>query len=560
MKKNLSETIGVVDELYAAAIDTERYEGLLETWSEAIGKSVHDANNLERALESHLDRANEILDIDNVNIDLADVEADNGIIVIDECGDVVCVNAQLIASFGLNEVAGISDLNLRDSSEHRLSNAMELARAGRQQLVVLGTHDQKIFVADVSNNVSAGDTRQIRIETKQLVNSAIVNDLLKDAFGLTPAEADILELVLQGKTPSEIGKIRNRKLPTVRSQLKSLLSKTSTSSQIELIRMAAGLTTWLPYSNGAPKNQHQSGDGPDYSFAKRYRLLTHQNRLIDYSFRGSKEGSTALYFHDEFFGDTITPTFEKYLVENSIRLLCVFRPGYGDTSDAGSRKVSQETIAQDIQAVLQQTGIRTPIPIVAHGVGMHRAVMFAQKNPKLIKSIVGVRASVPWDFKSDFVREPRFIRFVVLLSKSAPKSFEFVTKAGYKYFLRYGAEEFLKRYFVTAEADKVALQSNDEIMAAIDEGGKHAFKNGPSGLARDLVASKQSWRVAFEALSCPITLLIGEDDPTTRFQRSMQLAKANPRVKIHTIKDAGHLALFSHPDLVIEPILEAIGK
>lgn len=62
-------------------------------------------------------------------------------------------------------------------------------------------------------------------------------------YALTPAEAALLPLLLQGMTPREMADTRQVKMPTVRSQLASLYAKTGTRGQAELaqrvLRVAA---------------------------------------------------------------------------------------------------------------------------------------------------------------------------------------------------------------------------------------------------------------------------------------------------------------------------------
>lgn len=62
-------------------------------------------------------------------------------------------------------------------------------------------------------------------------------------YGLTPAEAALLPLLLQGMTPREMAANQGVKMPTVRTQLASLYAKTGTRGQAELaqrvLRVAA---------------------------------------------------------------------------------------------------------------------------------------------------------------------------------------------------------------------------------------------------------------------------------------------------------------------------------
>lgn len=62
-------------------------------------------------------------------------------------------------------------------------------------------------------------------------------------YDLTPAEAALLPLLLQGMTPREMADAQGVKLPTVRTQLASLFAKTGTRRQAELAQRVMRVTT-----------------------------------------------------------------------------------------------------------------------------------------------------------------------------------------------------------------------------------------------------------------------------------------------------------------------------
>lgn len=66
---------------------------------------------------------------------------------------------------------------------------------------------------------------------------------------LTPAEAVICELLVEGKTTAQIMERRNVSENTIRQQIKTILSKLNCSSRIELLRLA--IDTRLPIKNDA---------------------------------------------------------------------------------------------------------------------------------------------------------------------------------------------------------------------------------------------------------------------------------------------------------------------
>jgi DNA-binding CsgD family transcriptional regulator len=64
---------------------------------------------------------------------------------------------------------------------------------------------------------------------------------LVELFGLTPAEAQLAVALLAGKRLGRIAADRGVQLPTVRNQLRAVLSKTGTGRQADLVRLLASL-------------------------------------------------------------------------------------------------------------------------------------------------------------------------------------------------------------------------------------------------------------------------------------------------------------------------------
>ena len=61
-------------------------------------------------------------------------------------------------------------------------------------------------------------------------------------YNLTPAEARVFELIVEGKTPADISQQLGVTLPTVRTHLSRVFEKTGCTRQTELIAMAAKVT------------------------------------------------------------------------------------------------------------------------------------------------------------------------------------------------------------------------------------------------------------------------------------------------------------------------------
>lgn len=64
-------------------------------------------------------------------------------------------------------------------------------------------------------------------------------DALAMLYGLTPAEARVFELIVDGKTPDEVAGLLHLKLPTVRTHLSRVFDKTGCTRQAQLVALAA---------------------------------------------------------------------------------------------------------------------------------------------------------------------------------------------------------------------------------------------------------------------------------------------------------------------------------
>jgi DNA-binding CsgD family transcriptional regulator/PAS domain-containing protein len=92
-------------------------------------------------------------------------------------------------------------------------------------------------------------------------------NVLTEVYGLTPAEAELAQLLAQGRSLEEAAAVRNVTLNTARSQLKQVFAKTHTNRQGELLQLVlSGVAvidgeTNLEAENGERSDLHAT-DGP----------------------------------------------------------------------------------------------------------------------------------------------------------------------------------------------------------------------------------------------------------------------------------------------------------
>jgi len=100
-------------------------------------------------------------------------------------------------------------------------------------------HPIKITAVALSDN-SPVSTNSIRIGV--FINDPerprlIPQEYLQQAYGLTRTEAQIAQLLLNGLAIMDVAAKRNTSIETARWQIKSLMQKTNTTSQAELMRL-----------------------------------------------------------------------------------------------------------------------------------------------------------------------------------------------------------------------------------------------------------------------------------------------------------------------------------
>lgn len=126
-----------------------------------------------------------------------------------------------------------------------VAQCIDAAAKGEGGAAVFGKVRTMLLTLPVSAPVrnTAGETRAsvmlILVDPEKRPDAAA--EFVSNAFTLSKAEARLIPLLLQGKTPAEIAQILELKLPTVRSQLSNIFAKTGTTRQQELIRLLGAL-------------------------------------------------------------------------------------------------------------------------------------------------------------------------------------------------------------------------------------------------------------------------------------------------------------------------------
>ncbi|KQV67891.1 hypothetical protein ASC64_11910 [Nocardioides sp. Root122] len=190
-----------------------------------------------------------------------------------------------------------------------------------------------------------------------------------------------------------------------------------------------------------------------------------------------------------------------------VRLLCVNRPGYGDSTLHASTHAS---VADDLAGVAAELG-REHFAVLGMSVGGGYAVACAARHPDRVTA-VGLVATQPPGTRHEPVHEleaemaPEFLRWRAQVDPGDPD------------------DDALAARWLTllpaTDAALVAARTSGEIAAAVRESLRH-----PDGYLRDAATMARPWDHGPELVRCPVRAWFGElDDRSTAAGASDLLA------------------------------------
>lgn len=128
-----------------------------------------------------------------------------------------------------------------DSGEHR---ALPVARySGAAPFQCLVTRLPQPTVGDAPNLLARTKVALFLSNPEQPIETS--EELLQRMFGLTGAEARVLERLVAGLTPENIAAANGVALSTVRSQIRSIHAKMGCTNQVELVQRVLASPIWV---------------------------------------------------------------------------------------------------------------------------------------------------------------------------------------------------------------------------------------------------------------------------------------------------------------------------
>jgi DNA-binding CsgD family transcriptional regulator len=559
-----------IDRLYDVALDPERFEALLDHWESTVAPlRAHADLSRPRLLDdpqiaAHFRRATEFLDR---AADGTAAGTEGGLaamlapfdrvaaMVLDRGGTVRAANPAARQVLGIGARAMLDDLPLHADDRPALAAALSMLFNERGKdtamLRLRGQGAGHLLVLRLQRCTAPDGTDLVIAASNGLRLPDGFGDILRQAFDLTRAEGDILCRLVDCRSIHEIAAERGRSPDTIRAQIKSILAKTETHSQLELVRLALSMidmTAATVSSAAACRAGHQVRPGPETSPFR--SLVAPDGRRVAWTVLGARAGRPLLYLPLDYGLVRWPARAEAEARARGIRVIVPLRPGYGP-SDMVARDVEYDAaLLDDTGMILRAEGVAR-CPVLCLGGDLYYAVQLARRDPARVSGILACAGMLPLTRRAQFERMDKWHRFILAGAKFTPHLLPFMVKAGFILARRLGKRGFIQAVYGNSAAD-IATFEDPEVFEAIVRGSEVALSathSAHEAFSRQLVGGQLGdWSGDLLALrgALPVILMNGAQDPQVPRATYEEFRRDHPWIEYHLFEDAGQLLFFRH--------------
>lgn len=557
----------IVDRLYEVALDPIRLEDLLEVWEGRV--AVHRSGYSQAVvtledpeIEAHLRRATVFLDRFEATRDAGTAQAvledipRSAAFLADGGPGIAGFNRAAGVAFGLKEAALLADLPFDAEDVALLRSQIARVASGREERAVTMRIRSTITGSPVIVRVGTVERPAEGKPLALVVSTELVwpegfETTVQEAFGLTLAEVEIVRGIALGLPVKEIAEARGRSPETVRTQLRSILGKTETHSQSELVRVVLGL---MDVAQVATVEMEQPAS-TNLAALPVKSLRGADGRRLEWIEFGDPKGAPLLYMHLDFGLSRWPAPAEQAARRRGIRVIVPYRAGFGRSDLHGKGVEYNASVARDYLAVLDHLGVGRAA-VLCLGADFRFACALSLARPGLVSGILGCAAQLPLRHAAQYDRMDKWQRFILANARYAPKVLPFLVQAGYSLARRLGKEKFFTLVNGGSAADMRAFAQPD-IREAVLQGSEISLGSKVSAhqaFTRECLSSEKDWSHLVQEVKAPVVLLQGDQDPQTPVQTVQELLGDFPHLDVTFLPDTGQLLFFAEWPLVLDRV------
>lgn len=364
--------------------------------------------------------------------------------------------------------------------------------------------------------------------------------LVRQAFGLTLAEARVAVLIASGLTLPAVAARLDISIHTARSHKDAVLDKIGLRRLPELARLIVELYALVSFVSCA-KGQRL----PRTHLLRATRIVAVPNgRRIAVADYGPSGATPVLCFHGSFSNRWMPSQLVSALQGRGLRPISLDRPGFGSTDLASAASPGEnpfESAATDVAIVLEELGLDR-VRILANDGGVGAALAFARKMaPRIVEGVL-VTPRAP----SQHARAPGgFVATFRRVMVASPATLTTIVET----LRRQGRPEFLlalvRRIVDGCPADEQALV-DPEFRAELIGSAIICAARTPMGVIGEHLAYQAGWTPP-GSIGGRRWVVFGTGHDTLFPHTETDLVwHTLPGLEVRHLRDAGRFARFSH--------------
>ncbi len=564
----------ILDRIYDVAVDPARLEELLESWETMLanGDGVAPAFS-SPGIESHFMRATMLLDR------WKDTDA-----VATGAYYTVLENFKKIAAFSVDKALRVRACN------KPARRVLGLRVDDPLTVLPLEAEDIERLKADVLKVQTEHVTRTLRFFSPSLDHSMIFqlkasfdpdigpfvvivtsetgwpdgfDALLIQTFGLSQAEVAVLRSLVRCKNLREIAKKRGRSRETIRAQVRSIMAKTDTHSQAELVRMVLALLDVVNATSEPRTPDFNSREQALAPVAPR-SIQRQDGRRVEYLVLGDEHGWPCLYMPSDYGLTRWAARAEAEAKRRKMRIIVPVRGGFGG-SDFYARGADMATeINADLKAILDREAVQR-CPAIVLGGDSFFTFLFADAFPERLTTLVLCDPLYPLSTPEQYHRMDKWYRFIMANARFAPHLLPFMVKAGMHLARKIGTRNFIDMVFGASPGD-MAVASDPQVFEAIAVGTAVTVSRdhmAHAAFSADLLMQERiDWRphVRATAARLPVYSLHGGQSQMIVSETLEELRAEYDGIDFRVYPDIGSLLFFKEWRDVLDLVDKHRGK
>ena len=550
----------LIGKIYESATNPGDWLALVEAitqWTQpeitADGQEIFHSPEVIEALTAHLERAtrnNDYIHILEDQRDTLNTIYNNmpwPLLMVDEHMQVIDANAaarQLLHSETPVQITPDGGLYFQDAKLKAALKRVLTLEGGRDTQILSSSHSNlSLLCIPLAKSDSTGAISRLRavIWVVSSDNKVIPStEVLQEVFGLTFAEARLLSLLCREGNLTECANQLQVSVHTVRSQLKSIMSKTTTSSQVKLVSQAMGHSF---LQNATQKALSVSG--------QEQRVVLPDGRILSWYEYGLPQGRPVLSL--EGLGGWLPnhTLYDAWYKANNLRVINIIRPGYGVSTL--KRGIEFVDFADDIVFLCQHLNCQQPV-MAAYCCGGTYALCAAAKYPDLFERLGVLGTTVPikyWELDKLDLMHSLFLR----IHRASPKIFSMFMRLAMRGLHRDPDKSYANIAKAYNGRDAEILQDPLVQKRAIEQQKERRYQ-GTDILIREYQLLQRPWNVDLSRIKTPTWVWHGEDDPTISIDSARATAAAIPNARFKAIPKQGR---FIAHDVWTEVLAEVLG-